>query len=102
MDRFICWPPISSRISYVKVVPANAGTHTARTLVLALERRHFFTFAARGYGSLRSQGRLVVNAGRENSVSQSLRRRMSQASLSVLRTNPRLCYFFLIRRRPPR
>jgi len=39
------------------VVPANAGTHTARTLVSALQQRPFFTFEARGYGSLRSQGR---------------------------------------------
>ena len=39
------------------VVPANAGTHTARTLNSALEQRPFFTFEARGDGSLRSQGR---------------------------------------------
>src|SRR6266850_6118456 len=49
---FIC-------MTYQRVVPANAGTHTPRTLVLALERRPFFTFEARGDGSLRSQGRLV-------------------------------------------
>ena len=29
----------------------------ARTLASALEQRPFFTFEARGYGSLRSQGR---------------------------------------------
>src|SRR5258707_5250014 len=42
---------------FQQVVPANAGTHTARTLASALEQRPFFTFEARGYGSLRSQGR---------------------------------------------
>src|ERR1700738_3408138 len=42
---------------FQRVVPANAGTHTARTLASALEQRPFFTFEARGYGSLRSQGR---------------------------------------------
>src|SRR6266576_3234473 len=42
---------------FQQVVPANAGTHTTRTLASALEQRPFFTFEARGYGSLRSQGR---------------------------------------------
>src|SRR6202165_5958964 len=40
-----------------RVVPGNAGTHTAWTHVLALEQRPFFNIEARGYGSLRSQGR---------------------------------------------
>src|SRR6266849_3048922 len=43
--------------AFQRVVPANAGTHTARTLVSAPEQRPFFTFEARGDGSLRSQGR---------------------------------------------
>src|ERR1700730_11043528 len=43
--------------AFQRVVPANAGTHTARTLNSALEQRPFFTFEARGDGSLRSQGR---------------------------------------------
>ena len=47
------WPRTISQ----RVVPANAGTHTARTLVPALEQRPFFTFEARDDGSLRSQGR---------------------------------------------
>src|ERR1700730_14004005 len=47
---FIC-------VTYQRVVPANAGTHTPRTLVSALEQRPFLTFEARGDGSLRSQGR---------------------------------------------
>src|ERR1700682_5352421 len=41
---------------FQRVVPANAGTHTARTLASALEQRPFFTSEARGYGCLRSQG----------------------------------------------
>jgi hypothetical protein len=40
-------------------VSAIAFIAAARTLVSALERRPFFTFEARGDGSLRSQGRLV-------------------------------------------
>src|SRR5229473_7996991 len=43
--------------AFQRVVPANAGTHTARILICALEQRPFFTFEARGDGSLRSQGR---------------------------------------------
>src|SRR6266850_7353148 len=38
---FIC-------VAYQRVVPANAGTHTPRTLVSALEQRPFFIFEARG------------------------------------------------------
>src|SRR5216684_7405184 len=49
--------PCLFRVTFQRVVPANAGTHTARNLVLALEQRPFFTFEARGDGSLRSQGR---------------------------------------------
>src|SRR5713101_769130 len=49
--------PCLFRETFQRVVPANAGTHTARNLVLALEQRPFFTFEARGDGSLRSQGR---------------------------------------------
>ena len=45
------------RVTYQRVVPANAGTHTPRTLVSALKQRPFFIFEARGDGSLRSQGR---------------------------------------------
>src|SRR3984893_7629750 len=47
---FIC-------VTYQRVVPANAGTHTARTLVSSPEQRPFLTFEARGDGSLRSQRR---------------------------------------------
>src|ERR1700694_271894 len=43
--------------AFQRVVPANAGTHTARPLNSALEQRPFFNFEARGDGSLRSQGR---------------------------------------------
>jgi hypothetical protein len=50
------------RVTFQRVVPANAGTHTARTLVLALAQRPFFTFEARGDGSLRSQGRLAESS----------------------------------------
>jgi hypothetical protein len=39
------------------VVPAKAGTHTARNRVSAMKRKSFATSNARG-GSLRSQGRL--------------------------------------------
>ncbi len=49
--------PCLFRVTFQRVVPANAGTHTARTLVLAVEQRPLFTFEARGDGSLRSQGR---------------------------------------------
>src|SRR6266849_7993946 len=49
--------PCLFRETFQRVVPANAGTHTARTLVLALAQRPFFTFEVRGDGSLRSQGR---------------------------------------------
>jgi len=49
--------PCLFRVTFQRVVPANAGTHTARTLVLAPAQRPFFTFEARGDGSLRSQGR---------------------------------------------
>jgi len=35
-------------VAFQGVVPANAGTHTTRTLVSALEQRPFFTFEARG------------------------------------------------------
>ena len=45
------------RLAFRPVVPANAGTHTARILVSALEQRPFSIFEARGDGSLRSQGR---------------------------------------------
>src|ERR1700730_16446376 len=53
-------PLVGKAIAYgifQRVVPANAGTHTARTLASALEQRPFFTSEARGYGSLRPQGR---------------------------------------------
>src|ERR1700694_3731332 len=40
-----------------RVVPANAGTHTARTLIAAMKQRLFFAFEAGGDGSLRSQER---------------------------------------------
>src|ERR1700694_4750359 len=53
-------PSESKAIAYrifQRVVPANAGTHTARTLASALEPRPFFTSEAKGYGSLRPQGR---------------------------------------------
>jgi hypothetical protein len=53
----IFWKLFGFAWSFQRVVPANAGTHTARTLVLSLRQRPFFTFDARGYGSLRSQGR---------------------------------------------
>jgi hypothetical protein len=35
--------PCLFRATFQRVVPANAGTHTARTLVLAVEQRPFFT-----------------------------------------------------------
>jgi len=38
-------------VAFQHVVPANAGTHTARTHVSALWQRPFFTFEARGDGS---------------------------------------------------
>jgi hypothetical protein len=47
--------PCLFRVTFQRVVPANAGTHTARTRVLALAQRLFFTFEARGDGSLRSR-----------------------------------------------
>src|ERR1700730_9919065 len=43
--------PCLFRVTFQRVVPANAGTHTARNLVLALAQRPFFTFEARGDGS---------------------------------------------------
>ncbi|HTF79109.1 MAG TPA: transporter substrate-binding domain-containing protein, partial [Bradyrhizobium sp.] len=51
------------RLAFRPVVPANAGTHTARILVSALEQTPFSFFEARGDGSLRSQGRLVETLG---------------------------------------
>src|ERR1700694_5234951 len=51
LDGDVFWPGPQ------RVVPANAGTHTAWTHVLALEQRPFFNIEARGYGFLRSQGR---------------------------------------------
>ena len=43
---------------FQRVVPVERqGPITARTFILALEQRAFFTFEVRGYGSLRSQGR---------------------------------------------
>ena len=44
---------------YPAVVPANAGTHTPCPLVSAVEWTPFDIADARGYGSLRSQGRQV-------------------------------------------
>ena len=38
------------RLAFRPVVPANAGTHTARILVSALEQRPFSIFEARGDG----------------------------------------------------
>src|SRR5712672_3372866 len=58
-------------VTYQRVVPANAGTHTARTLVSALEQRPFFTFEARGDGSLRSQGRPAERLCEATSVGRS-------------------------------
>jgi hypothetical protein len=52
-------------VAFQGVVPANAGTHTTRTLVSALEQRPFFTFEARGDGSLRSQGRPLIVRGHD-------------------------------------
>jgi len=46
-----------SRLASQRVVPANAGTHTPRTLGSCTGAKAFFTFEARGEGSLRSQGR---------------------------------------------
>jgi hypothetical protein len=42
---------------FQRVVPANAGTHTACILVSAMRQRPFLTLQVRDYGSLRSQGR---------------------------------------------
>ena len=36
------------RLAFRPVVPANAGTHTARVLVSALEQRPFFPFLGQG------------------------------------------------------
>src|ERR1035437_2604941 len=44
-------------VTFQRVVPANAGTHTPCLLVLALGQIPSATSKARGYGSLRSQGR---------------------------------------------
>jgi hypothetical protein len=44
-------------VTYQRVVPAYAGTHTSRIIVWTPEQRPFFTFEARADGSLRSQGR---------------------------------------------
>ena len=52
------------RMCFHIVVPAHAGTHTARNLVSALGQKPFFTFEARGDGSLRAQGRLAESYAR--------------------------------------
>src|SRR5260370_37228294 len=50
-------------------VSAIALIAAARTLVSALEQRPFFTFEARGYGSLRSQGGLAERLCEATTVS---------------------------------
>src|SRR5258705_10297290 len=91
---------INEPFHHAKVVPANAGTHTARALVSALEQRPFFTFEARGDGSLRSQGRLVeLRAGKFHM--RALRLQASPASgFLPCRRIPALCYGRRLQARP--